>query len=166
LVSTDTYRVASADQLRSYASILGVPCEVVETPAALAQVLEENASKEAIFIDFPGFGAAESELMPEWAPVLVQKSIDVQLVLPATTRYADLGIASKQFQPLNPSHLVFTHVDATKSFGGMLSLAMATGIPISFLSRGQSIPEDIEPVSRSVLLRLLGGGVTVAAAAA
>jgi flagellar biosynthesis protein FlhF len=59
LLSVDTYRVGAAEQLRSYAAILGVGFQVLETTAALAQAIEENRGKELIFIDTPGLAGGE-----------------------------------------------------------------------------------------------------------
>ncbi len=166
LLSTDTYRVAAADQLRAYAAILGVAFEVVETPGALIRALEEHRSKATVLLDLPGMGPREPELMHEWSPVIARPGIDVHLVLPATMRGMDLVRTARRFEPLRPAHLIFTHMDETACCGGILSLAMETGRPVSFLCAGQSVPEDIEPASRHALLRLIGAEPLAAAAAA
>jgi len=166
ILSADTYRVAAADQLRAYAAILGVPCEVVETPGALVRALEEHRSKAMVFVDLPGIGPREPELMHEWWPVIARPEIDVHLVLPATMRGTDLARTARRFEPLRPAHLIFTHLDETACCGGILSLAMESGRPVSFLCAGQSVPEDIAPASRPALLRLIGAEPLAAAAAA
>ena len=139
LISTDTYRVAAADQLRAYAAILGVACEVVETPGALVRALEEHRTKTTVLLDLPGIGPHEPELMHEWSPVISRPEIDVHLVLPATMRYADLAHTARRFERLRPSHLLFTHLDETTSCGGLLSLSIESGKPVSFLCAGQKI---------------------------
>lgn len=166
ILSTDTYRVAAADQLRAYAAILGVACEVVETPGALVRALEEHRSKATVLLDLPGIGPREPELMHEWWPVIARPEIDVHLVLPATMRGTDLVRTARRFEPLRPAHLIFTHLDETTCCGGILSLAMESGRPVSFLCAGQSVPEDIEPATRHALLRLIGAEPLAAAAAA
>jgi flagellar biosynthesis protein FlhF len=166
IISTDTYRVAAADQLRAYAAILGVACEVVETPGALVRALEEHRTKATILLDLPGIGPREPELMNEWSAVIARPEIDVHLVLPATMRCTDLLRTARRFEPVRPSHLIFTHLDETTSCGGMLSLAIETGRPVSFLCAGQSVPEDIESATRHALLRLIGAEPLAAAAAA
>ncbi len=166
LLSTDTYRVAAADQLRAYAAILGVAFEVVETPGALVRALEEHRSKATVLLDLPGMGPREPELMHEWSPVMARPEIDVHLVLPATMRGTDLIRTARRFEPLRPARLIFTHLDETTCCGGILSLAMETGRPVSFLCAGQSVPEDIQPASRHALLRLIGAEPLAAAAAA
>ena len=110
-------------------------------------------------------GPREPELMQEWAPVLAHPGIDVHLVMPATMRCADLARTVGRFEPLRPAHLIFTHLDETACYGGVLSLAIETGRPVSFLCSGQSIPEDIEPATRAALLRLIGAEPLAAATA-
>ena len=166
ILSADTYRVAAADQLRAYAAILGVACEVVETPGALVRALEEHRTKATVLLDLPGIGPREPELMNEWSPVIARPEIDVHLVLPATMRCADLVRTARRFEPLRPAHLIFTHLDETTSCGGLFSLAIESGRPVSFLCAGQSVPEDIEPATRNGLLRLIGAEPLAAAAAA
>ena len=166
IISTDTYRVAAADQLRAYAAILGVACEVVETPGALVRALEEHRTKATILLDLPGIGPREPELMNEWSAVIARPEIDVHLVLPATMRCTDLLRIARRFEPVRPSHLIFTHLDETTSCGGILSLAIEIGRPVSFLCAGQGVPEDIEPATRLALLRLIGAEPLAAAAAA
>ena len=166
ILSTDTYRVAAAEQLRAYAAILGVACEVVETPGALVRALEEHRSKATVLLDLPGVGPREPELMREWAPVIARPEIDVHLVLSATMRGTDLARTAARFAPLRPAHLIFTHLDETTCCGGVLGLAMEMSKPVSFLCAGQSVPEDIEPASRQALLRLIGAAPLAAAAAA
>jgi flagellar biosynthesis protein FlhF len=81
-------------------------------------------------------------------------------------RYADLAHTARRFERLRPSHLLFTHLDETTSCGGLLSLSIESGKPVSFLCAGQSVPEDIEPATRQALLRLIGAEPLAAAAAA
>src|SRR5438034_11387009 len=61
IISTDVYRIAAADQLRALAAILGIGCDVVETPLALAQALAEHQSKDLILIDTPGLARGEMQ---------------------------------------------------------------------------------------------------------
>ena len=66
ILSADVYRIAAADQLRSLAAILGIGCDMVETPVALAQALEEHRAKELVFIDTPGLASGEMEDGADW----------------------------------------------------------------------------------------------------
>jgi flagellar biosynthesis protein FlhF len=156
LLSADTYRVAAAEQLRSYAAILGVGFQVLETVAALAQAIEENRGKELIFIDTPGLSAGELEDSGGLAHFLATRTdIDTQLVLSASMKSADLKRVVDSYQGFGAQRLVFTKLDETSSFGPILNEAVRTGKPLSFFTNGQRIPEDLEAVSPRRLTELI-----------
>jgi flagellar biosynthesis protein FlhF len=156
LLSMDTYRVAAAEQLRSYAAILGVGFQVLETVTALAQAIEENGGKELIFIDTPGLGAGELDHSPGLARFLSTRGdVDTQLVLSASTKPADLTRMVDNFEIFQPKRLLFTKLDETGSFGPILNEAARTAKPLSFFTNGQRIPEDLETASRSRLAELI-----------
>lgn len=145
LISTDDYRVGGADQLRSFASILGSSFQVAGTPGALAQALEEHRSKDLILIDTPGLSASEMESGNDLIQFIAQKpGIEAHLVLMSSMRSADLYRVWNVFGVYNFARLIFTRTDETAALGGPFSLAARSGTPISFLSTGQGIPEDLE----------------------
>ena len=159
LLSMDTYRVAAAEQLRSYAAILGVGFQVLETVGALAQTIEESRGKEFIFIDTPGLGFGDMEGAPGLAHFLsTREDIDTQLVLPASMKPADLTRMVNAFECMRPGRLLFTKLDETASFGPILSEAARTRKPLSFFATGQRIPEDLEAAVAARLVELMLGG--------
>lgn len=159
LLSMDTYRVAAAEQLRSYAAILGVGFQVLETVTALAQNLEENRGKELIFIDTPGLGFGDLDAGAGLARFLsTRPDIDTQLVLPSSMKPADLGRVVDAFGIFGPHRLLFTRTDETHSFGPIVNETVRTGIPVSFLATGQRIPEDLEAASAHRIVELVMAG--------
>ena len=156
LLSVDTYRVAAADQLRSYAAILGVGFQLLETVSSLAQAIEENRGKELIFIDTPGLAYGDLEDSESLAHFLATRTdIDTHLVLPASMKAADLSRMVDAFEILRPRHLLFTKLDETGSYGPIFSEAARSGKPLSFFTAGQRIPEDLEAASRERVLDLV-----------
>jgi flagellar biosynthesis protein FlhF len=156
LLSMDTYRVAAADQLRSYAAILGVGFQLLETVSALAQAIEENRGKELIFIDTPGLAYGDLEDSETLAHFLATRGdIDTHLVLPASMKAADLSRMVDAFEILRPRHLLFTKLDETGSYGPIFSEASRSGKSLSFFTAGQRIPEDLEAASTERVLDLL-----------
>jgi flagellar biosynthesis protein FlhF len=159
LLSIDTHRVAAADQLRSYAAILGVGFELVETISSLAQTIEENRGKELIFIDTPGLAYGDLEDAESLAHFLATRGdIDTHLVLPASMKAADLSRMVDAFEILRPQHLLFTKLDETTSYGPIFSEAARSGKPLSFFAAGQRIPEDLEAASSERVLELVLAG--------
>ena len=156
LLSIDTHRVAAADQLRSYAAILGVGFQLLETVSSLAQTIEENRGKELIFIDTPGLAYGDLEDAESLAHFLATRGdIDTHLVLPASMKAADLSRMVDAFEILHPGHLLFTKLDETGSYGPILGEAARTGKPLSFFTTGQRIPEDLEAASPERVLDLV-----------
>ena len=156
LLSMDTYRVAAGEQLRSYAAILGVGFQLLETVAALAQAIEENRGKELIFIDTPGVATGDMDSAAGLAQFLsTRNDIDTQLVLSSSMKSADLSHVVDSFEIFGPQRLLFTKLDETGSFGPVLNEAARTGKPLSFFTTGQRIPEDLQAASRSGLVELI-----------
>ena len=167
LLSMDTHRVAAADQLRSYAAILGVGFQLLETVSSLAQAIEENRGKELIFIDTPGLAHSDLEDSESLAHFLATRDdIDTHLVLPASMKAADLSRMVDAFEILQPRHLLFTKLDETGSYGPVFSEAVRTGKPLSFFTTGQRIPEDLQAASPERVLDLVLHGCGAERAAA
>jgi flagellar biosynthesis protein FlhF len=168
LLSVDTFRIAAAAQLRSFASILGVGFQVLETVAALAQAIADNRGKELILIDTPGFGPADMEADCGLAQFLSSRSdIDTQLVLSSSMKAADVTRMVDRFEIFRPQRLLFTRLDETESFGPIFNEAVRTAKPLSFFANGQRIPEDLEAVTWDRLVeRLVGAEASQAASAA
>jgi len=154
-ITMDVERIGGAEQLRSYAAILGTGFQLVETPSALARTLSELDSKDLILIDTPGFGARDLETAAEIARSLkAQPGIDTHLVLSASMRPADLNRICERFAIFDSAKLLFTRTDEAETNGAILSAAVRTGKPVSFLCGGQRIPEDIEPATVRSIMQL------------
>jgi len=168
LLSVDTLRIAAAAQLRSFAAILGVGIQVLETIGALSQAIEENRGKDLILIDTPGFSPADMEADCGLAHFLSTRSdIDTQLVLSSSVKAADVSRMVDRFEIFRPQRLLFTRLDETESLGPIFNEAARTRKPLSFFANGQRIPEDLEAVTWDRLVeRLLGTPVSQAASAA
>ena len=158
LVSADVYRIAAADQLQSLASILGIGCTIAETPAALRKALEGRPAGELLLIDTPGLGPGD---MGECAGLMrligSHPEIDVHLVLPATLQSAILRQAIDRYEPFRPQKLLFTHIDESSHFGSLINQSARCSLPVSFLSTGQRIPDDLEPATKPRLCALVHG---------
>lgn len=150
LISTDTLRIGGAEQLRTYAAILGVPFHAVESTVALAQAIDSAPPNTAILIDTPGYGAAaQQELGDDLAQFLARRQdIDTHLVLTASMSPADLRSTTDRFQVFRPGKLLFTRLDETTSSAAIFSETARTHKPLSFFSHGQSVPEDLQPATK------------------
>lgn len=164
IVSADGFRIGAADQLRTYSSLLGLSADFVDRPAALSQSIAANRHKQIVLIDTPGLSGSEFELLDGLAAFLAgREDIEKHLVLPAPMRPRDLKRHLRNYEKFRPGKLLFTHLDDTDMFGSVYSTAVWSGLPVSFFSAGQQVPEDLEPASVEKLLDLLLGAEKEAA---
>ena len=164
LISLDALRVGASEQLRRYASVLGIEFQALENDQALAQTLAEHGDRDLILIDTPGFSARELDAGCEAARFLAGRAdIQKHLVLPAPMRFSDLARVSSAFDVFRPSRLIFSRLDETETFGPLLCEAMGSGRPISFLTTGQRVPDDLEVADKARLAELIlpGSGKSV-----
>ena len=156
VLTTDNCRVAAADQLRTYAAVLGIPFQLIDSPAGLSSALTEHKQKELVLIDTPGFSPRDWDSARELAAMLeANPEVSVQLVLPATMRSSDLRVLVRRWSVFRPKQLIFTRIDETTSYGGCVVAALESNRPLSWLSTGQDIPEDVEPASSGRILGVL-----------
>ena len=152
ILSADVHRIAAAEQLRSLAAILGIGFDIVETPVALAQALEEHRAKDWVIIDTPGLAASEMEDGADLARLLASHpEVDTHLVLSASMKPADLSRVIDRYEIFQPKKLLFTRLDETDRYGALVSEAARRSLPISFLATGQQIPDDLEPASKEFI---------------
>jgi len=150
ILSSDVYRIAAADQLRSLASLLELGCDIAETPAALAQLLDQHQSKDLIFIDTPGLCFSEIEDAHDLVRFIHSRAdFDTHLVLPANLHPRALTRSIELYARFGLKKLLFTRLDEAIHFGPLVSESARWSLPISFLANGQQIPDDIEPADRA-----------------
>jgi flagellar biosynthesis protein FlhF len=166
-LTIDTERIAAADQLHTFAEILGAGFRAVESTHALSQAIEEHRNKHLTLIDTPGLGTRDVELAEQLAAFFSRREdIDVHLVLPCNLKSADLSATVDRFSDFYPHKLLFTKLDETRTFGTMLNESVRTGKPVSFLSTGQRIPEDFESGTKERIAGLVLGDISSKAAVA
>jgi flagellar biosynthesis protein FlhF len=156
LVTLDTCRMASVEQLRLYANVLGVPLETAQTTADVVDSVRRHRQANLILIDTPGFGPHETaQIMSLGRLKDMCGSLDTHLVLSATTRMQDLRRIVTQHAACAPSRLLFTKLDETEEYGNLFELVYQTTLPLSYWSNGQRVPEDFELADSARLADLL-----------
>lgn len=166
ILTADVHRIAAADQLRTLAAILGVGCEVAETPLGLLQLMERHLAKDLVLIDTPGFSFRNLDDASDLAQCLAADSeVDTHLVLPASMKAADLSRIADAYRVFRPSKLLFTRLDETEDLRSLSKEAMRMKLPVSFLCSGQEIPDDIEEATQRALMPWSSVPATMGAAA-
>ncbi len=162
LVTTDTYRIAAAEQLHTYANILEVPFTVVYGEEEMAGVVEGYKDFDYIFVDTAGHSHqndSQLEQMGHFLTVCGDKvTQQVFLVLSATTKYNDLKKIADKYKRVTPFQLIFTKLDETTNWGNLYNIKMYADTPIAYVTYGQNVPDDIERFQpQKTVKQLLGG---------
>ena len=156
LVTLDTYRVAAPEQLRVYADIVGLPMRIANDAAELTHALRLFRDYDLIMIDTAGGSQFNVEQIGELKGLLeVARADEVMLVLSANTQVEELGSVVSNFRCLNPTSLLFSKLDETRRYGALFSIAVEAGLPLSYFSTGQNVPDDIELATPGKVAKLL-----------
>ncbi|MBO5093526.1 MAG: flagellar biosynthesis protein FlhF [Lachnospiraceae bacterium] len=162
LLTADTYRIAAAEQLRTYANILEVPFRVIYSVEEMETAFLDFAEYDYIFVDTAGHShrnETQRENMNEFIhSVDKEAEKEVFLVLSATTKYKDLLNIADAYHDMTDYKLIFTKLDETTTLGNLLNLKLHTGAALSYVTYGQNVPDDIEQFNpQKTVKQLLGG---------
>ncbi|MBR0060967.1 MAG: flagellar biosynthesis protein FlhF, partial [Selenomonadaceae bacterium] len=156
LITADTYRISAVEQLKTYSDILELPLEIVYNPAELTAAIERHRHKELILIDTAGRSQHNEYQMRELDEFMrVNPRIEKHLVISATTKFTDAKQIMNKFAQVNPDKIIFTKIDETGSLGMIVNLLNDNRYSLSYLTTGQSVPDDIERANAEVLTNLL-----------
>ena len=154
-ITADTYRISAVEQLKTYADILGLPIAIVYTPDELKEAIQKFRQKQLILIDTAGRSQHNRRQMAELKDFLaVNQNIEKYLVLSATTKNEDAKDIVDKFSVCKPDKVIFTKTDETKSLGIILNILRRKEMRLSYLTNGQSVPDDIVPAEAGKLAEL------------
>jgi len=159
LVSMDCYRIGATDQLRTYAKIMRLPCEIVLRRQDLATALARHQDKDLVIIDTAGKSPYDPGHIRELADWFATAAgIEAHLVVSATCKKEDLRHLLKTYEALRVNGLVLTKLDETRAYAALCQELAESPLAISCLCTGQRVPEDFLLATREFLLTLFGQG--------
>jgi flagellar biosynthesis protein FlhF len=152
LVTTDSYRIAAHEQLRTYARILGIPVRVANDENELRTTLDNLADRSLVLIDTAGMSQRDRRLAEQFRTLVAgAPAVQTYAVLAANTQAATLDEVVGAFQGAELDGCVLTKLDECTSLGGILSTIMERHLPLAFFSDGQRVPEDIYPATPELI---------------
>ena len=161
-LTADTYRIAAAEQLRTYASILDAPLTVCYKPEELNEGLSKMKGYDLVLVDTAGFSHKNQAQRDDTKHLIeaLDPSYDreVYLVLSATTKYRDLKEIADSYHEVADYKLLFTKLDETTSYGNLLNVRLHSGADISYTTNGQNVPEDISVFNTQRIVKQILGG--------
>lgn len=157
-ITSDTYRIAAVDQLKTYASILDIPIEVVFSPMDLQRALTKFQDKDVIFMDTAGRNFRNEMAVSELQSLLrVPVEHDTYLVLSLTTKYPDLVAVTNHFHKFGINKVLLTKADETQTYGAVLNLLHDFPLHLSYVTDGQNVPDDIHVATAEYFAKELVG---------
>lgn len=158
LVTVDTYRIAAVEQLKTYADIIDLPLAVANAPGEMRRAIDELGDVDIVLIDTAGRSPRDEVKIRELADFLAEARPDeVHLVLSAVAGERSLRAAVERFSVVHADRLILTKLDEAEGLGGILAVLGQADRPVSYLTTGQAVPDDIEPADRARLARLILG---------
>jgi len=156
LMSIDSYRIGALDQIKTYANILGIPCFPVFHKKDLHFALGRMEGKDVVLIDTAGQSQYDRARMEELKKMMPgELSINSHLLLSVAMAEPEMHKTAVNFSPLNIESYIFTKIDESESCGSIINQLMAHNLPISYITTGQNVPEDIEKAKKETLLNLV-----------
>lgn len=155
-ISADTYRIAAVEQLKIYSEILDIPVEVIYEPGEIHSALERLQHKDIIMVDTAGRSSRNQGQMEELQLLLNQiEEKEIYLVISCTSKNKDIKEIIDAYQFLDDYKFIFTKLDEATTYGSILNTTMQTHRPVSFITTGQSVPDDIEVTDIEKVIGLL-----------
>src|SRR3989339_728686 len=156
IISADSHKVGGVEQLQSLASIGSISYITVNTGDELKNIIEKEKNRDFIFIDTAGYSPLNNSGLENTAMMLREcEPENIYLVQSATMSGSSFSKSISEFSALNPDSLILTKLDEAPSIGEIVMALKDNPIPISYLTNGQKIPEDIEPASRKAISKAL-----------
>lgn len=159
LVTIDTYRIGAVEQLRTYARVMGLPLDVVQSPDEMPAALARHADKDVVLIDTVGRSPRRALHLAEIQAYLnVAEPTETHLVVSASSGTAYLHETAELFACLGTNRLIVTKLDEMPRWGVIAGLAVRAGLPVSYITDGQEVPRNLRPASADeIAVRMLGG---------
>lgn len=145
LITTDHYRIGAHEQLQTYGRIMGVVVKQARTYQELAQTLYQLRHRRLVLIDTAGMGQRDLRLNEQLDTLVGDKQIKIRnyLVLPATAQRRVLQEAVDHFRRIPLAGCILTKLDESLSLGDALDISIQNSLPISYITDGQRVPEDL-----------------------
>lgn len=157
-ITTDTYRIAAIEQLKTYAKILDVPLEVAYNTEDYQKAKRKFSDYDFIFVDTAGRNFQDEKYVKELGSILeLNHEANTFLVLSLTARAQDTENIYRQFQHVPIKQLIFTKKDETATYGSLLNIPLRHNTGIAYITNGQDVPDDIEKASIEKIADLLVG---------
>lgn len=155
LVTIDTFRIAATEQLRTYAKIMGIRMEVASSKESFQKSLQLLSDKDIILIDTPGRSRVDEGHVNILDTVLQNTNIETNLLISTTASEDNLRDVVTKYSSYDYDNLIITKIDESRRFGIFYDVINKAQKPVSYLTCGQNVPQDIEEVTPQRMANLI-----------
>ncbi|MDH4063679.1 MAG: hypothetical protein OEW19_04710 [Acidobacteriota bacterium] len=142
LVGADAFRAGAVEQLRTYASIIGAPFRVARTIEELDQALDKG--RHSLLVDTAGRSPKDGGLRELRRLLGTRRGVRTHLVMAADTSAATARRVLDAYHDARPDRVVISKMDEAETVAPLLGVLDERGIPVSYLTTGQRVPEDLD----------------------
>ncbi|MBW4083262.1 flagellar biosynthesis protein FlhF [Paenibacillus sp. S150] len=158
LITSDTYRISAVEQLRTYAAILNMPLEVVQSPGDLQRALFRLESCDLVLMDTAGRNYRNELLVAELQSLLAKElKSETFLVLSLTSKSRDMKLIADHFGRYQLDKVIFTKLDETGSYGPLFNVLNDYPLKLSYITNGQNVPDDLLTATKEQLCGMILG---------
>ncbi|AKA70261.1 flagellar biosynthesis protein FlhF [Clostridium scatologenes] len=158
LITIDTYRIGAVEQLKTYADIMNIPFKVVLTIKEMEAAVESMSNCDVILVDTTGRSSKNTMQISELRAFIEKVNTDnVNLVMSCTTKNRDIDVILDGYKPLNYSNIIITKLDETSTYGSIINICKDSKKPITFVTTGQNVPDDIKFITSKEITNLILG---------
>ncbi|WP_294393169.1 flagellar biosynthesis protein FlhF [uncultured Clostridium sp.] len=162
LITIDTYRIGAIEQLKTYAEIMNIPFKVVITIKEMEDAIESMKDCDVILIDTTGRSSKNTMQISELRAFVQKAEPDyINMVISATTKNKDIKSILKGYSELEYESIIITKLDETTVYGSIYNISRNANKPVSFITIGQNVPDDIKVSTKEELTRFILGEETL-----
>jgi len=158
LVTTDTFRIAATEQLRTYAKIMGIRMEVASTKESFQKALQLLSDTDVVLVDTPGRGCIDDGYANILDILRQSNDLETNLLISATSSQDNLQETVRKYSSFDYDNLIITKVDEARRFGLLYDVINKAKKPVSYITCGQNVPQDIEEATPQKMAKLMIGG--------
>ncbi|WP_010236611.1 flagellar biosynthesis protein FlhF [Clostridium arbusti] len=158
LITVDTYRIGAVDQLRTYADIMNIPFKVVFSIKDMEAAVDSMKDCDVVLVDTTGRSSKNKMQISELRAFIDKTHSDnLHLVMSCTTKNSDIKSIVEGYEVLNYNNIIITKLDETTTYGSMLNILNEAQKPLSYVSVGQNVPDDIKRLDINEIINLVTG---------
>ncbi len=159
MITIDNYRIGAKSQIQTYGSIMEIPVATVENMEDLKREIDGHPETDIIFVDTIGKSPRDFSSLAQMNELISAcgRSVEIHLAVSATTKSGDIREIMDLFEPFRYQGVVLTKLDETNCVGNLISILSEKKKPISYITDGQMVPQDIEKASVKKMVGYLDG---------